>query len=121
MVQLASEIQISGQFTGYGGLWNIPQLDQTTELSEHTSQGAQGTDNDQESDGDEYGDSEDEPLSYTHSERMSDQSSPEGNNPAAVYTSMPSEEQNVPNNEIDGLLDDLDDLIDRSPAAPLAV
>ena len=109
------------QFTGYGGLRNITQLDQTTELSEHTSQGAQGTDNDQESDYSEYGDSEDEPLSYTNSARMSGQSSPEGNNLDAVYTDMSSDEANVPSNEIDGLLDDLDDLIDRSPAAPLAV
>ena len=52
---------------------------------------------------------------------MSDKSSREGNNLDAVYTSMPSEEDNVPNNEIDGLLDDLDDLIDRHPAALLAV
>jgi hypothetical protein len=52
---------------------------------------------------------------------MSGQSSPEGNNLDAVYTSMPSEEDNVLNNEIDGLLDDLDDLIDRPPAALLAV
>jgi hypothetical protein len=52
---------------------------------------------------------------------MSGQSSPEGNNLDAVYTDMSSDEANVPSNEIDGLLDDLDDLIDRSPAAPLAV
>jgi hypothetical protein len=109
------------QFTGYGGLRNIPQTDQTTELSEHPIQADQGTEDDQDADYSEYGDSEDEPLSYTHSALMSDQSSPEGNNLATVYTSMSSEEDYVQSNEIDGLLDDLDDMIDRSPAAPLAV
>ena len=40
---------------------------------------------------------------------------------SASYTSTPLEEDPAQNNEIDGLLPNLDTMIDRSPAAPLEV
>ena len=109
------------QFTGYGGLRNIPQYDHLTELSAHPSQEAPGNwDSDQASTDSEYSDLEQEPRSDTDSARQ-EQSPPEGASLNASYTSTPLEEDLGPNNEINGLLDNLDDMIDRSPAAPLAV
>ena len=67
-----------------------------------------------------YSDSEQEPRPDTDS-AWQEQSPPEGTSLSASYTSTPLEEDITPNNEIDGLLDNLDDMIDRSPAAPLKV
>ena len=109
------------QFTGYVGLRNIPQLDQTTELLAYPSQEAPGNLNsNQDSANSEYSDSEQEPRSDTDS-AWQDQSPPEGTSLNASYTSTPLEEDLALNNEIDGLLDNLDDMINRSPAAPLEV
>ena len=56
------------QFTGYGGLRNIPQYDHTTELSAHPSQEAQGNlGSDRDSADSEYSDSEQVPRPDTDS------------------------------------------------------
>ena len=109
------------QFTCYGRLRNIPQYDHTTELSVHPPQEAQGNwESDQGPADSEYGDLEQEPRSDTDSV-WQEQCPPEGISLSASHTSTLLEKDITPNNEIDGLLDNLDDMINRSPAAPLAV
>ncbi len=103
------------QFPGYWGLRIIPQPDRTTKLSAQLVEGITGVaDSNQESDYSMSGDSEQEPRTNADF-AWQERTPPEGSS-LATYNPTPSEDA-APNNEIDGLMDVLDDMIARTPAA----
>ncbi len=104
------------QFPGYRGLQNIPQPDQTTELSAQPLADTAGVaDSDQESDYSMFSDSEQEP--HTDADFAWQERTPLGGSSLATSNDPTPSEVAAPNNEIDGLMDDLDDMIVRIPAA----
>ncbi len=105
------------QFPGYRALQNTPQSDRTTELSAQPFQDTTViVDNDQDSDYSESSDSEQDPRSDAYS-AWQEQTPSEGESLATSYNPTLSEEDAALNNEIDCLMDSLDDMIVRTPAA----